>query len=87
MGMRQVTFEIPDELADRFDREVPAAEQSNEMTNLLRRRLTPELTDEQWAAAIDALNTDPYIALLERQMDALSGDGLDEYPWDEPASR
>jgi len=87
MGMRQMTFEIPDEVADRFSSEVPVDEQSRVVLSAIRRRITPELTDEQWAAAIDALNTDPDVALLEQQMDALSGDGLDEYPWDEPASR
>jgi len=56
MGMRQVTLEIPNELAERFDREVPAAEQSSELMRLLRRRLTPKLTDEQWAAACDGAN-------------------------------
>ena len=52
--MRQVTFEIPDELAERFDREVPPAEQSACLTGLLLRHLLgpifPTLTDEEWEA-------------------------------------
>ncbi|HEY1744946.1 MAG TPA: hypothetical protein VGG18_17380 [Granulicella sp.] len=88
MGMRQMTFDIPDEVAERFNSEVPASEQSGVVAKLLlRRRTTPIWTDEQLAAACDALNADPNIAELERDMDALSGDGLDEYPWDAPASR
>ncbi len=85
--MRQMTFDIPDEIAERFNSELPVDEQSRFVESAIRRRITPELTDEQWAAAIEALNTDPDIALLEQQMDALSGDGLNEYPCDEPASR
>ncbi len=54
MGMRQMTFDIPDEVAERFSSEVPASEQSQEVTKLLRRRLFkpiwPTLTDEQWEA-------------------------------------
>jgi len=86
--MRKMTFDIPDEVAERFNSEVPASEQSGVVAKLLlRRRTTPTWTDEQLAAACDALNADPNIAELERDMDALSGDGLDEYPWDAPASR
>jgi hypothetical protein len=32
MGMRQMTFEIPEELAERFVSEVPESEQSAEVT-------------------------------------------------------
>jgi hypothetical protein len=88
MGMRQMTFEIPDEVAEDFIRDVPTAEQSAYVTKLLvMSRPTPELTDVQWDAICEAVNNDPDIAQLEPDMDALSGDGLDEYPWDEPASR
>jgi hypothetical protein len=123
MAMRQVTFEIPEEVAKQFDSHVPASEQSGVVAKLLQSASRPRLTDEQWAAACDAanndpetqeiegepgktsasrktrqlqdakmiaacdaLNADPDIAELERDMDALSGDGLDEYPWSETAS-
>ena len=46
MGMRQMTFEIPDEVAEQFSSEVPASEQSSVVTKLLlRRKLAPKLTD------------------------------------------
>ena len=52
--MRQVTFEIPDEVAEDLDRDVPSAEQSAVVTKLLLRHLSrptwPTLTDEEWAA-------------------------------------
>jgi hypothetical protein len=54
MGMRQMTFETQDEVAERFSTEVPASEHSEEMTKLLRRRFfktkCPTLTDEDWEA-------------------------------------
>src|SRR5580698_8721534 len=60
MGMRQMVFDIPDEVAERFDSEVPASEQSSVVTKLLlHRRPTPKLTEEQWAAACEAANNDP----------------------------
>ncbi len=59
MGMRRMTFEIPDEVADRFDSEVPASEQSSTVTKLLRRASTPKLTEEQWAEICEAVNNDP----------------------------
>jgi hypothetical protein len=54
MGMRQIILEIPDYVADDFDRDVPAAEQSACVTKLLLRHLSrpifPTLTDEEWEA-------------------------------------
>jgi len=86
--MRQMTFDIPDEVAEQFSSEVPASEQSSVVTKLLlRRRPTPQLTDEQWDAVCSAANNDPETQEIQREMDALSGDGLDEYPWEAPASR
>ena len=79
MGMRQVTFEIPDELAEDFDREVPTAEQPHELTRLLRRRLTPKLTDEQWRAICETANNDPETQEIEREMAALPDTMTEEW--------
>ena len=55
--MRQMTFDIPEEVAERFTSEVPAAEQSSVVPKLLlRRRPTPKFTDEQWDAVCNAAN-------------------------------
>ncbi len=85
--MRQMTFEIPEELAERFTSAVPAAEQSGYVTGVLQQRFGHEQRMQEWAASADALNTDPEIAELERDMDLLSGDGLDEHRWEESTSR
>ena len=57
MGMRQMTFEIPDEVAEQFSSEVPVSEQSSVVTKLLlHRRPTPKLTDADWDAVCNAAN-------------------------------
>jgi len=72
MGMRQMTFEIPDEVAEQFNNEVPASEQSSVVTKLLvHRRPTPRLTDEQWDAISNAANNDPETQEIQREMAAL----------------
>ncbi len=55
MGMRQMTFEIPEDMAEEFVKDFPDAEaQSSEVTRLIRCHLSrptfPTLTDEQWEA-------------------------------------
>ena len=71
MGMRQMTFDIPDEVADRFSSEVPASEQSVLVTKLLRQVSRPRLTEEQWAAACEAANRDPEMQQIQADFDAL----------------
>ena len=70
--MRQMTFDIPDEVAERFSSEVPASEQSAVVAKLLRRRVSrPTLTEEQWVAVCEAANNDPETQEIQREMDAL----------------
>ena len=83
MGMRQMTFDIPDEVAEQFSSEVPASEQSGVVTKfLLRRRPTPKLTDEQWDAVCSAANNDPETQEIQREMAALPDTMTEE--WDNP---
>jgi hypothetical protein len=79
MGMRQVTFEIPDDVAERFDREVPASEQSSVVAKLLLRASRPKLTEEQWAAVCEAANNDPETQEIEREMAALPDTMTEEW--------
>ncbi len=52
--MRQITFEIPEEVAQQFDREVPATEQCRVLAKLLEQYVSkptwPEWTEEEWRA-------------------------------------
>ena len=83
MGMRQMTFEIPDEVAEQFSSEVPASEQSSVVTKLLlHRKPMPSLTDEQWDAVCNAVNNDPETQEIQREMAALPDTMTEE--WDDP---
>jgi hypothetical protein len=83
MGMRQMTFEIPDEVAEDFVRDVPATdERSRILTTLLRRRYAPKFTSEQWDAICKAANSDPETQEIEREMAALPDTMTEE--WNEP---
>jgi hypothetical protein len=86
MGMRQVTFFIPDEVAEQLAREVPAMEQSTLVTRLLRHRLqTPRLTEAEWTAASEGANAD---AALNAEIDEWQdfSDPIQE-PWNAPSPR
>jgi hypothetical protein len=85
MAMRKMTFTIPEEVVGPFLRAVPSTRRSKFATDALRRALKER--EDALIAACDAVNADPEIAELEREMDALSGDGLEDYPWEEPATR
>ncbi len=80
--MRQMTFDIPDEVADRFSSEVPVDEQSRVVLRAMRRRITPKLTEEQWDAICEAANNDPETQEIEREMAALPDTMMEE--WNDP---
>jgi hypothetical protein len=86
MALRKMTFEIPDEVAERFISEVPASEQSGVVTKLLQRRVSrPRLTEEEWAAVCEAANADDQ---LNADIDEWQGfsDSIEE-PWNAPSPR
>ncbi len=80
--MRQMTFEIPDEVAERFSSEVPVDEQSRVVLRAMRRRITPKLTEEPWDAICEAANNDPETQEIEREMAALPDTMTEE--WNDP---
>jgi hypothetical protein len=85
MGMRQMTFDIPDEVAERFSSEVSVDEQSRIVLKAIRRRITPKLTEEQWAAVCEAANNDPETQQIQAEFDAIP-DTFDEV-WDDAPAR
>jgi hypothetical protein len=85
MGMRRMTFEIPEDMAERFSAEVPADEQLRVVVTAIRRRITPSWTDEELEAACEAANNDPALNAFIDEWQAFS-DPIEE-PWDEPAAR
>ncbi len=83
--MRQMTFEIPEDVAEQFDSEVPASKQSSVVAKLLLRASRPQLTEEQWAAVCEAANNDPETQQIQREMDALPDTMTEE--WDDSVER
>ena len=80
MGMRRMTFEIPEEVAERFESEVPVI-----VAKLLQPLATPVLTDEEWAAAANAANADEQLNADIDEWQAFS-DPIEE-PWNAPSPR
>ena len=85
MPTRKLTITVPESTAIRFIRVVPSQLRSQWITDAMEEKLRQR--DEQIIAACDVLNADPRILELEREMDSLSGDGLNEHPWNQPAPR
>ncbi len=72
MAMRKMTFEIPEDVAERFERSVLAPEQSGVVTKLLRQwSPRPKLTEAEWDALCELANNDPETQEIEREMAAL----------------
>ena len=63
--MRQVTFDIPDEVLEAFNRAVPASEQSAEVAKIMQRASRLKMTEKQWAAVCEAANKDPETQEIE----------------------
>lgn len=81
--MRQMTFDIPESIADEFTKDVPEAERSPVVASLLQfRRPRRRRSEAEWEAACDAANADPAVVELEREWDSLAGDGLEKEPND-----
>lgn len=78
-----MTFDIPEEVAEQFVRDVPVAERSDVITQLiLHRRPRRRLTAQEWDAACVAANEDSDLQKLERDWEICSADGLAEEPND-----
>jgi hypothetical protein len=85
MGMRQMTFEVPEDVADNFDRAVPASEQSAMVARLMRRASRPTLTEQQWDEAAKSANSDEQLNADIEEWQAVS-DPIEE-PWNAPSPR
>jgi len=90
MATQDVTFAIPEDVASQLVA-VRAEVRSELVAAALRKTLLERQLQQDWEAEMlagcETIHADPDIANLELEMDALSGDGLDEYPWEQPASR
>jgi hypothetical protein len=85
--MRRMTFEIPDEVAEEFNRAVPASEQSAYVARQLQRRASgPTLTQEQWDEAAKAATADEQLNADINEWQGAFSDPIEE-PWNAPSPR
>lgn len=83
MAAIKMTFSLPEELAQRFLRQVPSRERSKYVSEALSARLRRQ--QASLIRACQLANQDPQVAAIEAEMDALE-DGVEE-PWDESPAR
>lgn len=83
MAAIKMTFSLPEPLARRFVRLIPARERSKFLAAALERSLARQ--DDELIKACELANADPEVAEIEKQMDGLM-DRIEE-PWDESAPR
>jgi hypothetical protein len=83
MAARKMTFSIPDEIASKFLRHVPARDRSRYVAEALARALKSQ--DEALARACDVANQEPDVLMIEQEFDAISGDIAE--PWNDLSAR
>lgn len=83
MAARKMTFTLPEELAGRFTRCVPARDRSRYVTEALADKLSER--DRQLIRACQAANADTEVLAVEREFDALD-DPIQE-PWNGASAR
>ncbi len=83
MATRKMTFSLPEPLARRFLRRVPARERSRYLAAVLEHSLRKK--DAALARACRLANGSSDVRRLEREMDALK-DPIEE-PWDDAPAR
>ncbi len=83
MAARKMTFTIPEELAAKFTRRVPARDRSRYLAEALAAKLNER--ERRLIRACEIANQDPDVAQIEAEFDAIN-DPISE-PWDDAASR
>jgi hypothetical protein len=77
MAIRKMTFSLPEDLARRFSRRVPARERSKYVSQAIEAKLHDQ--EERWARACEAANADPDVSAIEREWDSIVDDIAE--PW------
>ena len=83
MASRKMTFTLPEELASRFVRRVPARDRSRYVADALANKLAER--EKRLIRACEIVNADPDIKEIEKEFDALK-DEITE-PWEDGPSR
>jgi len=83
MASRKMTFTLPEELASRFVRRVPARERSSYLADALADKLADR--EKRLIRACEIANQDPALREVEKELDALT-DEIPE-PWEDAQAR
>jgi metal-responsive CopG/Arc/MetJ family transcriptional regulator len=83
MAARKMTFTLPEELASRFVRRVPARDRSRYVAEALANKLAER--DQRLIRACEIVNKDPEVRKIEKEFDALT-DEIAE-PWEDAPPR
>jgi len=70
MGLRNLTFTVPEEIAEQFLKRVPARKRSGYVAEAIAYKLKER--DRQLARACEAANQDPDVIAIEKEMEALT---------------
>ena len=81
MAVRKMTFALPEDLAYRFIRLVPARDRSRYVADALADKLA--LREKQLIRACEIANQDSEVRLIEQELDTMA-DPMEE-PWDDAA--
>jgi hypothetical protein len=83
MATRKMTFTLPEDLAAKFVRRIPARERSRYLADALSERLSTR--DRLLMEACRAANEDPEVHSIEKEFDAITDEGAET--WTEPKAR
>jgi ubiquinone biosynthesis protein UbiJ len=83
MATRKMTFTLPEDVAAKFIRRVPARDRSRYVAAALAEKLTE--ADRQLIHACEIANQDPEVAAIEREFDALPSEIAE--PWSDAPAR
>jgi metal-responsive CopG/Arc/MetJ family transcriptional regulator len=83
MAARKMTFTLPEELASRFVRRVPARDRSRYVADAIANKLAER--DQRLIRACEIVNKDPEAREIEKEFDALT-DEIAE-PWEDAPPR
>jgi ubiquinone biosynthesis protein UbiJ len=83
MASRKMTFTLPEDIAMKFMRRVPARDRSRYVASALAEKLTE--ADRQLARACEIANQDPEVAAIEQEIDSLPSEMVE--PWTDAPAR
>jgi hypothetical protein len=83
MASQKMTFTLPEDLAMRFVKRVPARDRSRYVADAIADKLADR--EKRLIRACEIANQDPEIREIEKELDALTDEIVE--PWDDAAAR